>query len=49
MKKYKEIGYGLGIFLLHVLFGIASKQIGIFAISGLILSVLTTYVLCKLK
>ncbi len=49
MKKYKEFGYGLGIFVLHILFGIASKQIGIFAISGFILSALTTYVLCKLK
>lgn len=49
MKNYKEFAYGVGIFLLHTLFGIASHQIVIFAISGFILAVLTTYVLCKLK
>lgn len=49
MKKYKEFLYGLGILALHTVFGIVSHQIVIFSISGFILAVLTTYVLCKLK
>lgn len=49
MKNYKEILYGAGLFCLHLLFGVASHQIFIFSISGFILAVLTTYVLCKLK
>jgi len=49
MKNYKEFAYGAGILILHILFGIVSHQIVIFSISGFILAVLTTYVLCKLK
>jgi len=49
MKKHKEYFYGIGIFALHVLFGIATKEIWIFSISGFSLAVITTYVLCKLK
>lgn len=49
MKNYKEIAYGFGLFALHTLFGVVSGQLGIFLVSGLILSVFTTYVLCKLK
>jgi len=49
MKKYKEIFYGIGLFVFHLLLGVLSNEILIFAITGFLLSVITTYVLCKLK
>lgn len=49
MKKHKEYLYGLGLFVFHILLGVLSKEILIFAISGFLLSAITTYVLCKLK